>query len=233
MVGSFPANVVSYSGRSRWIKLKLTMNQPVTWKKSIKWNQKGITWNGMIQTERANMAMHISLGFAQLTDSDLANFGDGVATGLTGNTDCPTPPVTAVVLAGHVTAFRDAIGKALKGSVADTEVKNDARAVLVDDLRVDGLYVEQKAGGVASKIEAAGYDYVTHGHAAKAAMPKADILKVINKGSGQLLVRVGTIDNVHSIEVQTKFGTGDWQTVLNTSRMHGILLTGLTPGTTY
>ena len=208
------------------------MNQPVTWKKSIKWNQKGITWNGMIQTERPNMALHVALGFAQLKDSDLANFADGVGGGLTGNTDCPIPPVTAVVLAGHVTAFRDDIGKALKGSVTDTETKNEARAVVVDDLRQDALYVEQKAGGVASKIEAAGYVTVTHGQPPRRPA-KPDIIKVINKASGQLLVRVATMDNVYSVEVQTKYGAGDWQTVLNTSRMHGILLTGPTPGTTY
>jgi hypothetical protein len=218
----------------------LNMSQPeiITWSSKFKWNGKDgrgqpLTWNGIIKNNRTNMAIHVSLGFAQLKDKELLPFTAGVVTGLTGNTACPTPPVTAIVLDGHRKIFEDALAKAAKGSVADTAAKDDARDVLVDDLRVDAAYVELKAAGVAATITSTGYLTITHDHNPVAIMPKAVIKQIINQASGQLLVRGQAIDNAYSFEAQIQNKDGTWQTVKIFSQVNRMLLENLTPGTTY
>ena len=220
--------------------MNLHMSQPenLTWSSKFKWNGKDgldqpLTWNGTIQSERPNMAMHVSLGFAQLNDSDLLPFAANVVTGLTGNTDFPTPPITATVLGADRQTFEVALGKSKKGSVADTAAKDAARAVLVNDLRQDAIYVEEKAGGVASKITSTGYLTTTHDHSPVATMPKAMIKQIINSATTQLTVLVQPIPNAHSYEAQIQTGSGAWQTVATSSRARGILIQNLTPGTTY
>jgi hypothetical protein len=216
------------------------MSQPeqLSWKSKFKWNGKDglnreLVWNGNYQNQRINMAIHVSLGFAKLKDKELIPFTAGVVTGLTGNTACPTPPVTAIVLDGHRKIFEDALAQSNKGSVDDTAAKDDARDVLVDDLRQDAAYVEQKAGGVASVITSTGFDVTTHEHNPVAIMPKAIIKQIINSASGQLLVRGQAIDNVHSLEAQIQIGTGPWQPAGTFTQARNILLLNLTPGTTY
>ena len=209
------------------------MSQPITWKKSFKWNQKGITWNGLVPDIRKNMARHVSLGFCQLTDQNLLPFTANVVVGLTGNAACPTPPVLATALDGHRQIFEDALGKAFKGSVADTAAKDTARAVVIDDLRQDAAYVELKAGGVASVITGTGYLTVSHDHSPVAIMPKAVIKKILNSATGQLLVRAQAIANVHSFEVESQVLPGAWQPAGTFTQARSMLLKNLTPGTSY
>ena len=241
LVMNIPINLpVIFNVGARAAKVTLHMSQPVvlTWTSKFKWNGKDglgqpLTWNGSIQNERPNMAIHVSLGFAQLKDTDLVTFTDGVVVGLTGNAACPTPPVTATVLGGHLKTFQDALAKASKGSVDDTTAKDNARAVVVEDLRVDAAYVEEKAGGVALTITSTGYLTTTHEHSPVATMPKAMIKQIINSATTQLTVLVQPIPNAHSYEAQIQTGSGAWQTVATSSRARGILIQNLTPGTTY
>ncbi len=216
------------------------MSQPeqLTWSSKFKWNGKDgrgqpLTWNGTYQNGRINMAIHVSLGFAQLKDKELLPFTAGIVTGLTGNAACPTPPVTATVLDGHRKIFEDALAKAFKGGVADTAAKDDARDVVVDDLRQDAAYVESKAGGVSATITSTGFLTMTHEHNPVATMPKAIIKQIINQASGRLLVRGQAIDNAYSFEAQIKNQDGTWQTVKIFSQVNHMLLENLTPGTTY
>ena len=179
------------------------------------------------------MTVHVSLGFAKLNDKELLPFATGVVLGLTGNPDFTTPTVTALVLEGHRKTFEDALAKANKGSVADTLAKETARAVLLDDLRQNAIYVESKAGGDEAKIISTGYSPMKHGHSPVATMPKAHIKEIINQATTQLLVRVIPIANAHSYEAQVQIGTGPWQIVVTSSQARGLLIEGLIPGTTY
>jgi hypothetical protein len=216
------------------------MSQPeiLTWSSKFKWNGtdgrgQPLTWNGTIQIERRNMAIHVSLGFAQYKDKDWLPFTAGVVLGLTGNADFPTPPVLAPALDGQRQVFEDALAKAAKGSEADTDAKNEARRVLEESLRMNAAYVEQKAGGVASKILSTGYLTTTHEHSPVAAMPKAQIKKILNSASGELLVLGQPIANAHAYEVQIKIAGGDWQPAGTFSQARRMVLKSLTPGTTY
>jgi len=216
----------------------MSQPEPLTWSSKFKWNGKDgsgrpLTWNGTIQNERINMAIHVSLGFAKLKDSDLLPFAANVVTGLTGNADFPTPPVLATALSTERQAFEVALGKSLKGSVADTVAKDAARAVLVNDLRVNAAYVEQKAGGVATKITSTGYLIATHEHSPVATMTKALIKEIVNSASGELQVRVVAIPNAHAYEAQIQATGGAWQPAGTSSQARRITLRGLTPGTNY
>jgi len=179
------------------------------------------------------MAIHVSLGFAQYKDKELLPFTANVVLGLTSNPDFPTPPVLGPALNTQRQAFEDALGKADKGSEADTEAKDAARDVLEESLRVNAAYVEQKAGGVANKILSTGYLTTSHEHSPVAAMPKALIKEIINSASGELLVRGVPIDNAHAYEVQFKTAAGDWQLAGIFSQARRMVLKSLTPGTTY
>ena len=179
------------------------------------------------------MAIHVSLGFAQLKDKDLLPFTPGVVTGLTGNADFPTPPVTATVLDGHRKIFEDALSQAFKGSVADTTAKEEARAVLIDDLRQDAAYVEKRRAVSPPKSSPAGYLTMEHTHSPMATMPKTKIKEILNYATTQLLVRVEPIDNAYAFEVQVQSGAGPWQTAATSSQARGIVISGLAPGTTY
>ena len=177
--------------------------------------------------------MHVSLGFAKLKDTDLLPFTAGVVKGLTGNADFPAPPIPAAVLDGHRQAFEDALGKAFKGSVADTAAKDAARAVVVMALRQDAIYVEGHAGGSAGKIISTGYLTMTHGRNPLAIMPKAVIKQILNSASGRLQVRAQPIRNAHAYEAQIQNGTATWQLAATSSQARGIVLESLTPGTLY
>ena len=179
------------------------------------------------------MTVHVSLGFARLNDNDLLPFANGVVLGLTGNANFTTPTVTALVLDGHRKTFDDALAKANQGSVADTAAKGAARVVLVDDLRMNALYVESKAGGDAAKITSTGYQTMTHDHSPVASMPKALIKEIVNSATTQLLVRVQAIANAYAYEAQVQIGTGAWVTVATSSQARGLLIENLVPGTTY
>ena len=227
-VGTTCANIISH------------MSQPeiLTWSSSYKWNGKDgrgqpLTWNGTIQIERRNMAIHVSLGFARLNDKDFLPFVTGVVLGLTNNADFPAPPVLAPALDAHRKIFEDALAQSAKGSEADTAAKDDARAVLEDDLRVNAAYVEHTASGVASKITSTGFLTTTHEHSPMATMTKAQIIEIINEASGALLVRGQPMANAHSYEAQIQIAGGVWQPAGTFSQARRMVLRGLTPGTTY
>ena len=209
------------------------MSQPLTWSSNWKWNQPGLVWNGTAPTDnpKRNMAIHVSLGFAKLKDTELSPFAVGVVTGLTGNATFTTPPVLAAALGTFQKNFEAALAKALKGSVADTGAKDEARENLVDALRQDAIYVEQLSQGDAAKIASSGYQTVSHAHSPRATMPKANIKHIKNVASGQMEVGVDAIDDAHAFEAHTQTGTGQWQWAA-TSSSRKVLIQNVTPGST-
>jgi hypothetical protein len=209
------------------------MSTPLTWSNQWRWNQPGLTWNGDAPTERINMAIHVSLGFAQLKDPDLVTFAAGVVTGLTGNANFTTPPVSATTIGTQKTAFETALAAAENGGKTLTTAKNTARDTLVNSLRQDAVYVEQQAGGVEAKITSSGFQVASRVHSPMATMPKATILQIINETSGQLLVRIQAIANAHSYEAQTQVGAGAWTPAGISSQARRFVIPNLTPGTTY
>lgn len=179
------------------------------------------------------MALHVSLGFAQLTDADLNNFAAGVVNGLTGNAGFPTPPVTPASLGAAQKAFESALAAANGGGVQQTAIKDASHDALIGLLRQEALYVQQQANGDPAKILSAGFQTAAAGHNPQSPMPKAVIVQISNETSGQLLVRLQPIANAHAYEGQSNTATNAWQPAGIYSQARRIVVGNLTPGTTY
>ena len=54
-----------------------------------------------------------------------------------------------------------------------------------------------------------------------------------NVGAGRLRLVIGPVANARMYEVQSKSGTGDWMSAGLYQNSRGLVVTGLTPGTTH
>ena len=77
----------------------------------------------------------VSLGFAQLPDAELNDFGITVAMKMANNPSYPTPAVPLPDLVVANDAFAAALAAAAQGGTQLTAAKNAARATLVELLR--------------------------------------------------------------------------------------------------
>src|ERR1700694_1888876 len=80
--------------------------------------------------------------FGRLPDLDVSKTAGKVVTGLTGNPDLNTPPVTPVALGTLKKTFDDAIVAAASGGSLKNAQKEAARAALVTALNKDASYVD-------------------------------------------------------------------------------------------
>jgi len=181
------------------------------------------------------MITHVSLGFAQLPDANLADFATGVHDGLLANAATfTTPPVTPAALATATGAFSSALAAANKGSVAQTAAKDVAHDTLVNLLRQLAIYVEGKANGDANTIRLAGFEAVTaSGRNPQSPLDKPSIVSIINEVSTQLLLRASSIQNAHAYEVQMQTAGGTWTATGTFTQARRIVIASLTPGTVY
>jgi Fibronectin type III domain len=178
--------------------------------------------------------IHVSLGFAQLTDAQLADFAVAVINGLTNNAATfASPPVAPADLGTATSTFQDALAAAAGGGVAQTAAKDVARDALLNLLRQEANYVQGVANGDEPTILSSGFQLAAAGHSPQSPLAKPVIAKIINEASGQLLVRVKPQANAHAYEVQTSTGTGAWQAAGTFTQARRIVIPDLTPGTTY
>lgn len=174
----------------------------------------------------------VSLGFAQLPDSELDDFAGQVIAGLTGNGAFPTPPETVAQLGTLKTAFEQALADAAQGGTAATAAKNNAREALVGALRKDANYVEINASDDLSKLLSSGYES-TSTNRAQTVLDKVQITSIENAQSGELKVRIVTVPNAKGFDGRIKSGNGDWSEIQSFANSRSILFKGLTPGTVY
>lgn len=178
--------------------------------------------------------IHVSLGFAQLTDAQLADFAIGVVNGLTANAATfASPPVTPAALTTATTAFQNALAAAGGGGVAQTAAKDAAHDALLNLLRQEANYVQGVAGGDEPTILSSGFQAAAVGHSPQSPLVKPVITEIVNEASGQLLLRVKPVANAHAYEVQTSTGAGAWQAAGTFTQARRIVIPGLTPGTIY
>ena len=180
------------------------------------------------------MSMHVSLGFVKLADADLNKFAVGVIKGLTGNGVFGGPPVPVATLEASQQAFEAALAVTNGGGVAQTVLKNQAREVLVGQLRQDALYVEQTAGGDEAKVLTTGYLINPVGYHPQSPLDKAVIMAIVNEVSGQLLVRLQAQANAIGYEGELSIDSGKtWQAAGIFPQARRLVVPNLTPGTTY
>src|ERR1700728_2408139 len=150
---------------------------------------------------------HVSLGFAQLPDSDLDEFAGAVIAGLTGNAAFPPPAVSIADLPAAQTAFEDAMTAMAQGGTQATADKNNKRDALVALLRTEAKYVELNGKNDLPTLLSLGFQ-VNSTNTAQSPLATPSIVQIANEVSTQLVVRLNGVDNARSYEVQVKNGAG-------------------------
>lgn len=182
------------------------------------------------------MPNHVSLAFAQIKDARLIPFAEGVHAGISGNalvfTNFPAT-ATMAMLETAKTDFETKLQLAVKGSEAQTQVRNDSCAALILLLRILATYVEGVALGDAAKIRLAGFEVVTHVHTPATQLDPPVIKAVLNGITTQLKLRVIAVAHAAAYEAQYRVGTGAWQAGGSFTDSRAIMLTGMIPGTLY
>jgi hypothetical protein len=162
----------------------------------------------------------------------LDEFANNVATCLAKNTSFLAPPVKPADLTALDVTFRDAIAAAT-GDPQNTVAKDKARDAVTDALRKDANYVESIANHDLEMLLSSGY-YSNSTNRAQAPLDQPIITELSNFASTQLLLRITPVTNARSYQVQTNTnGNGTWTEAGVFTRANRILLTSLTPGTTY
>lgn len=175
---------------------------------------------------------HVSLGFAQLPDAELSDFGNTVVTKMTNNPSYPTPAVPLATLTTQVNAFAAALVAAAQGGVQLTAAKNAAREQLLALLRTQAAYVQATADNDLTVILSAGF-WNNSTDRTRKPLPKPVVLDIDNFASTQLMVRLAAVANARSYEFRVRVGSGEWRNAGVFTKSRGVLLEGLVPGTVY
>jgi chitodextrinase len=178
------------------------------------------------------MATKVSLGFAELSDTGLDNFAQGVIAALTGNPTYPTPPVTLANLQAAVDDFTTRMAAAQTGGVSETAAKNNSRDVLVGMLRKVATYVQLTCNDDPSLLLTSGFQMQSTNRAS-APLEKPHGLNIKNGGSGRLVARVDPVKNANTYEGRTKAANGEWLPSVFSGDSRRITFSGLSPGTNY
>ena len=165
--------------------------------------------------------------------NDVANLADDVFAGMNGNAAFPTSPVGLVILVTLNTTLRKAITASDLGGPGQTAAKNKAYTAVTSALRKIANYVEIQADNDLETMLSSGFSVVSTNNA-PAPLDQPLIMEISNLGTMQFLLRVGSILNARSYQVQTAVAaTGPWVEATITTQARRIVLKGLTPGTIY
>ncbi len=167
--------------------------------------------------------------------NDVANLADDVVDGLTGNPAFtnPPPPIPVADLTTLNTALRAAITAADAGGPQQTAAKNKAYSAVTDALRKNANYVEIQSDNDLETLLSSGFDVVSTNRA-QAPLDQPVIMEISNLATTQLLVRLLSILNAKSYQVQLSTTVnGPWQEAGIYTQARRIVLLALTPGTVY
>jgi hypothetical protein len=174
-------------------------------------------------------------GFANVADADVVSRAANIQTQMTGNTNFPNPPADLAALKTAIDAFSGLIAQALDGSKKVIAQKNKQRLVVTKMLKLLGRYVEVTSNGDMAIFQTSGF---------QAAAPKttpAPLTEKIRKvehgpNSGQITVWLKAVAKASSYELRYAIANAAapvWTSVPASSVKQPLVLTGLTPATTY
>ncbi len=176
----------------------------------------------------------VSYSFTALSDNDLIAFIQVLIICLTGNAAFPALPVTIADFTALLTAFQTAVTNMGKNSNPQlTALRDEAREALLDAARKNGAYVQSIALNSLSMLLSSGYQNVpTQSPSSPLDIPT--ILAVTNNGTTQVMLRLSPVDNAKSYQIQFSTDNGKTWTLAGAyPKARSIVLTNLTPGTTY
>jgi hypothetical protein len=176
-------------------------------------------------------SLRVSHRYNRLPGSSFNLFAASVVVGMANNPAYLNPLVPLDQLSALQVDFEQKnLASKLGGSVA-MALKNEARAALTDALRRQGSYVQGVAQNL-STLLSSGYVAASRNNA-QTPLVKPWILKILNNGLGQLLLRVKPVANARSYQVQIQIGNGPWQEAGFSNQARRMVVANLTPGTVY
>jgi len=178
------------------------------------------------------MSTKISLSFAELSDTELDNFAQGVIDALTGNATYPTPPVTLANLQAAVDDYTAKMAAAQTGSRADRAARNNSRQVLVEMLRKVATYVQLMCNNDPALLLTSGFEMQSTNRAS-VELEKPQALRIKNGVAAQLVARVDAVRNANTYEARAKTDDGDWLPSIFSGSSRRIVFSNLTSGKVY
>jgi hypothetical protein len=175
--------------------------------------------------------LRVSHRYTRLKDTNFNMFATSIVIAMTDNPAFPNPLVPLATLSGLQSDFEQKMLASNLGGRISTAIKSEARAALTDALRREGIYV-QGASLSLSMLLSSGYSAASQNRA-QTQLLKPSILKILNEGSGQLTLRVSSVANARSYQVQVQVGNGVWQDAGVFPQARRMVVVNLTPGTMY
>ena len=178
------------------------------------------------------------IGFSNVADADVVQRGTAVQTNMTGNSNFPNPPVDLAVLKTNIDTFSALMVEALDGSKKVIAERKKQRATVVEMLRLLGRFVEVASKNDMAIFQTSGFEAASTVRAPVA--PLSEKIRKIDHGdnSGQMLVWVRSIRGATSYELRYAPAVNgglpsSWASEGVAGVKQPVILTGLTPGTTY
>jgi hypothetical protein len=176
-------------------------------------------------------------GFTGVSDTDVLARGTNVLTKLTGNADLPAPPLDLATLKAALDAFSAVITAALDGGKTAIAEKRKQRIVVIKMLRLLASYVEFACKDDMAIFETSGFQAAPTTKTTRP--PLTEKIRKVEHGvnSGEITVWLKAVFQASSYEfryIAANAGAGTpWTTMPLSNVKAPILLTGLTPATTY
>ncbi len=175
--------------------------------------------------------------FTKHTDLEVVGQTNEVTTGLTGNPDYLTPSPSIVALTTAKTEFESAITAAANGDVHLIAVKNEKRAILIDLLQKEAIYVELNGQNVKSVMLSSGFKVYSTVRGVTPVSDKPLITKVKDGAiSGEVILKSNKVKYAVVYEIrytEDAYGPDARWTRPTVQTSKTFFLSGLNPSKTY
>jgi hypothetical protein len=174
-------------------------------------------------------------GFSNVSDADVVSRATNIQTQMTGNKNFPTPPVDLAALKTAIETFSTLIAEALDGSKKVIAQKHKQREAVIKMLRLLGRYVEVTSNGDMATFQTSGFQPAAP---KTTPAPLSEKIRKVEHGpnSGQISVWLKSVAKAASYELRYAVANAAapvWTTVAASTVKTPVVLTGLTPATTY
>jgi hypothetical protein len=178
-------------------------------------------------------------GFKGVPDGEVVARATAVQTAMTGNAHFANPPVDLTMFKTAIDLFNVLIAEALDGSKKVIAQKNMQRLAVIKDFRLLARYVEITSNGDPAIFQTSGFQPASTTRTAAA--PLSESIRKIEHGvnSGRINVWIRAIRGATSYELRwAQMAAGNatpaWTSQpVTTGVRKPVLLSGLTPATTY
>ena len=176
--------------------------------------------------------------YTGMPDAEIVNRATAVYTGMSGNPNFTTPPVTPADLKAGIDSLSGLMAQAFDGSKKAIAEKNKQRHAVIKMLLAQGRYVELNCKDDVATFKSSGFEPVSTVKTPPAVL--SEKIRSIDHGavSGQLVVKLKAVARAGSYEL--RYGASvngglpaTWTTQSMTGVKAPITLIGLTPGTIY